>query len=515
MAISKRQGAVFVSGFLLGVAAVAGARKKLAEAALRAPDEAGAIPPPQSVPAGPSASVPSSPGGFDKPLPNVAPSQAMRDRSGINAPPPQPRTDEPGPSVPPSRPLPDKPTASVPPRTPGAPATRQRAFLASGLVLAAAVVGAWVTLGSESSRVAGKPKTSVAAPESSQLSTCSSQPVAATGSGKDGRFPLMADVSGLIAADIGNFLLLGKEFAASGQPRDAEVAFLMSCRVADKFRGAGSAESADARYQLGSHYARVALAGENTDGPNRAELFRRAELFLADSSQAYVAKYGKDHEKSRFASKGLTTVRQTLAQAGTGQPAPVLPAPDQAPADKVAEATAPAAPTVFPQVPDQRPAAKAAEAAGPATAGRSTLPEAPVPRVQPRPVKVAKATPPTAQTPRATTQFKPSFDCGKARSFAEKMICSDAELAQLDRELVRMYARAKSAAVDRAAFQRHSDQEWRRRESMCRDRNCLLRWYALRRNQLMNVTEGRGQSQPMASRGGMLTGETSAYDRGK
>ena len=80
----------------------------------------------------------------------------------------------------------------------------------------------------------------------------------------------------------------------------------------------------------------------------------------------------------------------------------------------------------------------------------------------------------------------PSFDCAKARSTVEKMICSDAELTRLDRELGRVYARAKNAAADGAAFRRQNSEEWRRREATCRDRECLLRWYANRHDQLLN-----------------------------
>jgi uncharacterized protein len=36
----------------------------------------------------------------------------------------------------------------------------------------------------------------------------------------------------------------------------------------------------------------------------------------------------------------------------------------------------------------------------------------------------------------------PSFDCGKAESSAEKLVCGDGELGQLDREAARLYALA-------------------------------------------------------------------------
>ena len=81
------------------------------------------------------------------------------------------------------------------------------------------------------------------------------------------------------------------------------------------------------------------------------------------------------------------------------------------------------------------------------------------------------------------------------------MICADAELSQLDRELGRVYARAKNSTPDSAAFRRQNDQEWRRREANCRDRACLLEWYAQRRNQLIHELNGaRGQARPTASR---------------
>ena len=76
------------------------------------------------------------------------------------------------------------------------------------------------------------------------------------------------------------------------------------------------------------------------------------------------------------------------------------------------------------------------------------------------------------------------------------MICADGELARLDRELGRAYGRAKSVAVDPAAFRRQTEAEWRLRETMCQDRGCLLRWYAYRRIQLVSVIEGRQPVSP-------------------
>jgi len=82
--------------------------------------------------------------------------------------------------------------------------------------------------------------------------------------------------------------------------------------------------------------------------------------------------------------------------------------------------------------------------------------------------------------PKATTATptqKTSFDCSKARSYAEKLICQDPELAQHDRELADELAKAKLAASDQTALKAHARQAWNYRETACQDRECLIRWY--------------------------------------
>lgn len=443
MVISKRLAAVFASGLLLGAAAVAGARKTQGPASSPVPDE---------------------------PKPSVPPLRRVSDEA-----------EESTSADPPPQPVPDPSQPRVAPPQPALP-SRQLAIFASALVLIAlAVVGRWLMLAADSSSVARQPKTSLAASQPAasalgQLAACPLQPAAAAAGGKDGQFPLQANVSGLIAADIASFVVVGKEAAATGRPRDAEVAFVMACRVADKLRGSNSVESADARYELASHYAALALLDGSVASANRAELLGRAELLYSDSLQVYLLKYGQAHEKSRFATEGLASVRQTLAPAQTAQQsAPV------------------------PEKPAQQNAASTIEAARAAAPGASKPNLAAEPRPRPRKVELAKAALAAPQKPSAATRSKPSFNCTRARSVSEKMICSDAELARLDRELGALYARAKNAASDRAAFGRQQDQERRMRETLCRDRDCLLRWYAQRRNQLIAVIERRGQSQQSAS----------------
>ncbi len=236
-----------------------------------------------------------------------------------------------------SSPMPDPSSTSIASPQPVAPSARQLVVPTLGFVLAAAVfIGVWMTLGSDSLRAPDKSKPDVVATHSAalasvQFAACPQQPATVAAGEKDGKFPLQIDVSHLIAADIASFIFLGRDAAVAGRLRDAEVAFLMSCRVADKLNGSDSVESADARYELGSHYVKVALEGGSVAGANRAELLRRAELFYSDSLQMYLLKYGEAHEKSRSATEGLAAVHQTLAQAQTVQPA-------SAPAPKLATA---------------------------------------------------------------------------------------------------------------------------------------------------------------------------------
>lgn len=83
----------------------------------------------------------------------------------------------------------------------------------------------------------------------------------------------------------------------------------------------------------------------------------------------------------------------------------------------------------------------------------------------------------------------PSFNCAKARSKPEHLICSDAELASLDHELGILYSRAKYVAPDKVAFSRENQIEWQRRENTCRDKACLVDWYATRRAQLQKTID--------------------------
>ena len=243
-------------------------------------------------------------------------------------------TDPPDPPKPDSSPFPQ---SSGPPK-PGAPAPRpvvsdprRLAALAQWFVVVAAAIGlgGWLLLNTQPSDLPGSERPNAARPEPAQpasvpLVMCPSEPVVPAASDKDGQFPMQADVSGLLAVDIASFVILSNEASAAGRERDAEVGLLMSCRIADKLKGAASVESADAKYRLGQHYADLSVKEGPADARNRAQWLARAQILLADSLLTYSTRFGDNDDRSRLAASGLASVRQGLAQ--KAQPEPVPPA---------------------------------------------------------------------------------------------------------------------------------------------------------------------------------------------
>lgn len=82
-----------------------------------------------------------------------------------------------------------------------------------------------------------------------------------------------------------------------------------------------------------------------------------------------------------------------------------------------------------------------------------------------------------SQAAPTASSLQTSFNCAKARSDAEHIICSDAELASDDIQLAAIFAKAKAAASDPAAFKERTRAQWNYREQQCHDRECLVRWY--------------------------------------
>ncbi|PRX33327.1 uncharacterized protein DUF4236 [Paraburkholderia sp. BL18I3N2] len=95
----------------------------------------------------------------------------------------------------------------------------------------------------------------------------------------------------------------------------------------------------------------------------------------------------------------------------------------------------------------------------------------------------------TAPSAQAASFQQTSFDCSKAHSDAERIICSDVELASDDVQLAAIYGKAKAAVDDPVAFKAQTRAQWNYREQQCHDRECLVRWYADQKIVLAAIAE--------------------------
>jgi len=87
-----------------------------------------------------------------------------------------------------------------------------------------------------------------------------------------------------------------------------------------------------------------------------------------------------------------------------------------------------------------------------------------------------------------------SFDCNKARSISEKLICGDADLAAMDRDLAVNFARAKAAAPDKRTFTEIARQNWNWRNKNCTDKACLVSWYVNQQSWLLEILNSPPQT---------------------
>lgn len=220
---------------------------------------------------------------------------------------------------------------------------RAAAMVAGGLL--SGLAGAWVLFGTggdapppEAPNLAARTAPERAAPAAATApasvpagEACGFDPIVQKGEQGDGELVLERNLDGKGEGEVRALLVAGKEAAAAGRRRDAEVAFLMACRAAAGLEARGM-PLADARYRLGRHYAMMAGVAAASA---REELRGRARALYASSLQAYRAEYGDDHERTRFAAEGLARLQE---QGGAAPPAASR--QEQAPAGKAADAKA-------------------------------------------------------------------------------------------------------------------------------------------------------------------------------
>lgn len=92
----------------------------------------------------------------------------------------------------------------------------------------------------------------------------------------------------------------------------------------------------------------------------------------------------------------------------------------------------------------------------------------------------------------AAESTSPSFDCTKASSHAEIMICSDPDLANLDAQLSAAYKSAQSKTIDYVSFKRDQIEWLKKVRNVCDDVACLKAAYQRRLSVLGSFT-GNGQ----------------------
>ena len=82
-----------------------------------------------------------------------------------------------------------------------------------------------------------------------------------------------------------------------------------------------------------------------------------------------------------------------------------------------------------------------------------------------------------------------SFDCGKATTKTEKLICTDPELSILDEDLTSTYNNATKKTSDPATL-KHAQRAWLKERNLCNDSSCLRTQYRQRLADLNQVLTG-------------------------
>jgi uncharacterized protein YecT (DUF1311 family) len=98
------------------------------------------------------------------------------------------------------------------------------------------------------------------------------------------------------------------------------------------------------------------------------------------------------------------------------------------------------------------------------------------------PLTAPKTEAPIAAVPSSTdtNPFTPSFDCTKASSSQERLICGDRELSKLDVQMAGAYADARQKSTDANALKAEQKQWLKNTQRSCSDKACLVGAYTSR-----------------------------------
>ncbi len=94
------------------------------------------------------------------------------------------------------------------------------------------------------------------------------------------------------------------------------------------------------------------------------------------------------------------------------------------------------------------------------------------------------ASPDKSSTSATSPTISPSFDCEKATTTTEKLICSNNDLAQADVQLAQTYKASLSIASDKTAMKREQAAWLKNQRDVCKDAKTMLQVYQVRISQL-------------------------------
>ncbi len=94
--------------------------------------------------------------------------------------------------------------------------------------------------------------------------------------------------------------------------------------------------------------------------------------------------------------------------------------------------------------------------------------------------------------------YAASFDCAKATSVTEKLICSDESISKLDEQLASAYKQGLDAEKDKDAFKKMQI-EWLKQQRACKDAECLSKTYQARIAELNNSSIADAQAATNSS----------------
>lgn len=120
----------------------------------------------------------------------------------------------------------------------------------------------------------------------------------------------------------------------------------------------------------------------------------------------------------------------------------------------------------------------------PATSKTTLAPSGPAALEEPAPeVELTSEVSPAVV---GNTPFAPSFDCTKATTGSERLICSDRELSKLDVDLSQAYSNAKEKAADKAILKQQQMAWLKSSLRACSDKPCMVNSYQKRIAELVN-----------------------------